>query len=69
MIGYVGTAGLAVLTIIVYYLVSYNPEKDPFRGKEESNQPLSLTPSKSNPVDIFMLILVIIIVVMYQGIC
>lgn len=51
MIGYTGTAGLAVTIITIYYLLVYCPEDDPFRKKDDSIDPQQTVPYRPNPVD------------------
>lgn len=49
---YIGTAGFAVLLIIVYYLVVYDPLQDPFRKTHQHTPRASFRP---NPVDVVFL--------------
>src|ERR1700753_1449400 len=51
MIGYIGSAGIVVGIIILYYLISFDPELDPFlrEGKAPNRDP-SL-PFRVNPID------------------
>ena len=49
-INYIGTAGIAVLIILVYYLTAYEPTNDPFERDGQSEIPFF-----PNPVDYHLL--------------
>lgn len=54
MIAYISSAGLAVLIITIYYIIVYEPRKDPF-GKEEDTSTVNNTTTvvdfRPNPID------------------
>jgi hypothetical protein len=53
LIGYTVTAGMVVVTIVTYYLLSYQPCLDPFR--DGHIDPLLAVQPRPNPIDELML--------------
>lgn len=57
LVGYVGTAGIAVVIITLLYFLAYDPQKDPFKKENASIFTSTSITHRPNPVDIRMLAL------------
>src|SRR5689334_10627527 len=55
VIGYMGSAAIVVSIIIIYYLTSFDPGKDPFRKEDGTCHPNSSSPFRENPFDVVVL--------------
>lgn len=51
MIGYVGTAGISIVIVAIYYLTAHRPECDPFRKDNGTVDFNRAVPFRPNPVD------------------
>ena len=61
IIGYIGTAGIAVLVIVISHFTTYNPCEDPFGPRNSNDENINERESRmfrSNPIDLITLTLV-----------
>jgi hypothetical protein len=55
VIGYVGSAAIVVLIIVVHYLTSYDPQIDPFQKDIATSGPSPSAMCRANPFDVSVL--------------